>query len=231
MSTLDTHIISYLELVTKEQAQLQKGMNFRRNGRPSVFLMSVKPNAPYADEWIEDTQELIYEGHDVYGGGTDRKGIDQPMYTPAGSLTDNGKFFLESERYKKQEREEPLQIQVYEKLMPGIWYDKGIFDLIDAKIIPRNNRRVFTFHLRPNSTTTKDSDMSLQEYVHERMIPTSVKVIVYKRDGGKCTSCGAKDGLHYEHILPYSKGGRSDDARNIQLLCARHNLEKGAKIM
>ncbi len=25
-------------------------------------------------------------------------------------------------------------------------------------------------------------------------------------------------------------GGRSDDVRNVQILCARHNLQKGAKI-
>jgi 5-methylcytosine-specific restriction endonuclease McrA len=34
-------------------------------------------------------------------------------------------------------------------------------------------------------------------------------------------------GLHYNHIVPYSRGGRSDDVNNIQLLCAKHNLRKG----
>ncbi len=43
--------------------------------------------------------------------------------------------------------------------------------------------------------------------------------------------CGATDELHFDHVLPYSKGGTSVAAENVQLLCAWHNLEKGAKIL
>ena len=53
---------------------------------------------------------------------------------------------------------------------------------------------------------------------------------VWKRDQGKCVECGAEDELHFDHILPYSKGGTSNKVENVQLLCARHNLSKGAKI-
>lgn len=63
-----------------------------------------------------------------------------------------------------------------------------------------------------------------------RIIPTSVKLEVWARDGGKCVTCGATDELHFDHILPYSKGGTSLKAENVQLLCARHNLSKSAKI-
>lgn len=62
------------------------------------------------------------------------------------------------------------------------------------------------------------------------MIPSHVKLEVWKRDGGKCVTCGSSDNLHYDHILPFSKGGSSLLASNIQLLCARHNLEKSDKI-
>ncbi len=63
-----------------------------------------------------------------------------------------------------------------------------------------------------------------------RQIPGKVKLAVFKRDKGVCTQCGAKDNLHFDHILPYSKGGTSLNEENIQLLCARHNLQKSAKI-
>ena len=63
-----------------------------------------------------------------------------------------------------------------------------------------------------------------------RIIPTSVKLEVWRRDGGKCITCGATDELHFDHILPYSKGGTSTKAENVQVLCARHNLEKSANI-
>lgn len=64
-----------------------------------------------------------------------------------------------------------------------------------------------------------------------RIIPTSVKLEVWARDGGRCVTCGATDELHFDHIVPFSKGGTSSKAENIQLLCARHNLSKSAKIL
>ena len=41
---------------------------------------------------------------------------------------------------------------------------------------------------------------------------------------------GAADELHFDHVLPFSRGGTSLTASNVQLLCARHNLQKSAKI-
>lgn len=43
-------IISYSELVAEEKANLQKGMNFGIGNKYSVFLMSVRPGAPYRDK-------------------------------------------------------------------------------------------------------------------------------------------------------------------------------------
>jgi hypothetical protein len=40
----------------------------------------------------------------------------------------------------------------------------------------------------------------------------------------------ATDELHFDHIVPFSKGGTSLKAENIRLLCARHNLQKSARI-
>jgi hypothetical protein len=42
-------IISYHEMCLKEGTSLQRGMNFRLHGKHSVILMSVRPNAPYAE--------------------------------------------------------------------------------------------------------------------------------------------------------------------------------------
>jgi 5-methylcytosine-specific restriction endonuclease McrA len=64
-----------------------------------------------------------------------------------------------------------------------------------------------------------------------RIIPTSVKLEVWKRDGGKCVVCGANDELHFDHDLPFALGGTSITAANVQLLCARHNIEKSDSIV
>mgnify|MGYP001599280421 CR=1 FL=1 len=106
-------IISYTDLIVRERQNLQRGMNFRTTGnKMSVFLMSVRPNAPYKDQWLEEQQLLIYEGHDASAKGGNRKQIDQPMFRESGRLSDNGKFFNEAVAYKEGKRPKPLQIQV-----------------------------------------------------------------------------------------------------------------------
>lgn len=69
------------------------------------------------------------------------------------------------------------------------------------------------------------------EFDNRRVIPTKIKQEVWKRDGGKCVKCGAKDNLHFDHVIPHSKGGTSITSENIQILCARHNLEKRDNIV
>jgi HNH endonuclease len=90
-------------------------------------------------------------------------------------------------------------------------------------------RSVFKFRLE----LAEDLDVeaaSPESLPHSRMIPSAVKLEVWRRDKGQCVMCGAEDNLHFDHELPYSKGGTSRTAKNIRLLCARHNLSKSDKI-
>lgn len=99
--------------------------------------------------------------------------------------------------------------------------------MIDARIVSDGNRNVFRFFLRPARTPRAKEPVLRQT----RVIPTRVKVEVWKRDHGRCVKCGATDNLHFDHDVPYSKGGSSVTAKNVRLLCARHNLKKSDKIM
>src|SRR4051812_44252913 len=93
-------IISYTELCGAENAQLQKGMNFRLRGGLTVVLMSTRPNAPYADEVLDDGRTLIYEGHNTFQSlSKNPDEVDQPAYLPSGRPTENGKFFESVERF------------------------------------------------------------------------------------------------------------------------------------
>lgn len=222
-------IISHMQMSLEEGRHLQKGMHFRLHPTHSVLLMSVRKDAPYADAVQEDGQVLIYEGHDVRrtAGGPDPKTLDQPMRHGGGSLTENGKFFSAATLTP------PARVRVYEKLHRGIWVYNGVFELRAAWLQPSGPRKVFKFRLALSqhqdvaSAGTKPTTADLE---HTRMIPSHVKLAVWKRDGGKCVRCGASDNLHFDHILPFSKGGTSLTAMNIQLLCARHNLAKRDRI-
>ena len=63
------------------------------------------------------------------------------------------------------------------------------------------------------------------EQTTRESIPKSVKAMIYRRDGGACIQCGSKEHLHFDHIIPVSKGGASS-AENLQLLCRACNLTK-----
>jgi len=136
-------IISYAELVAAENANVQKGMNFNIKSDYSIFLMSVRKNAPYADEWDNKTGTLIYEGHDAFSNWVKNpKEADQPLTTPYGTLTENGKFFTAAQSYKMRLVDEPHKVKVYEKIKDGIWCYKGFFKLVDAKIKRVSKRNV-----------------------------------------------------------------------------------------
>lgn len=222
-------IIPYTDIVQREGMIIQKGMNFRIHPNYSIFLMSVRKGAPYNDAWHEELELLEYEGHDESrrkDRWVDPKTVDQPMKTPKGTLTENGKFYEAAIEYKEGNRKAEI-VQVYEKIHQGIWCDQGRFELIDAKIVHDGKRHVFRFFLKPAKTQEKKEPF----LKGTRIIPTPVKIEVWKRDKGRCVICGSTKNLHFDHNIPYSKGGSSITAENVQILCARHNLEKSNKIM
>lgn len=61
-----------------------------------------------------------------------------------------------------------------------------------------------------------------------RAIPQDVKTRVWQRDGGKCVECGAREYLEFDHVIPWSRGGATS-IDNLQILCRRCNLAKGAR--
>ena len=191
--------------------------------------MSQRANAPYHDRVHNDGITIEYEGHDraKYEGSPDPKLKDQPHILPSGKLTQNG-FFLEAAQDFKEKGGVPDLVKVYEKVLPGVWSLKGYFDLVDSKMVHDGNRNVFRFILR---LSDRKEDSTRSNYIeHTRLIPSEVKKEVWKRDEGKCVLCGETKNLHFDHDLPFSKGGTSLSANNVKLLCIKHNLQKSNKI-
>ena len=217
-------ILSYDQMCRIEGMRLQKGMVFRNEPEPSLMLMSLRQSAPYPDTWQEDGLAIVYQGHDAPGDFSNRRS-DQPFVRKSGVLTENGKFYRAA-MARQRGFAPPHKIRVYQKLLPGIWSQNGLFFLQDAWEEIQQGRRVYRFCLVPDPA---------EESVHEptactRTIPSHVRALVYHRDRGCCAICGSTQNLHFDHILPYSKGGSSTTEKNIQLLCARHNLQKRDRI-
>ncbi|MCX5793941.1 MAG: HNH endonuclease signature motif containing protein [Elusimicrobia bacterium] len=70
-----------------------------------------------------------------------------------------------------------------------------------------------------------------------RRIPQWVKDEVWARDAGQCVfvppggaRCPEREGLEFDHIMPWALGGRSFDPRNIRLLCREHNQMRARRM-
>jgi hypothetical protein len=226
-------VVSYLEMCREEGVNLQRGMNFRIRGQKSVVLMSLREGAPYADQVDEAGRVLVYEGHDVPidRPGLDPKAVDQPLVTRTGKPTQNG-LFMRAVNDHKAGNSAAEHIHVYEKIRTGIWVYNGLFKLVDGWMEDTGARKACKFRLElAEQQEPADVPAESEDLAHTRLIPTDVKLAVWKRDKGKCVQCGSTDNLHFDHVVPYSRGGSSLVADNIQLLCARHNLGKSAHIV
>jgi HNH endonuclease len=103
----------------------------------------------------------------------------------------------------------------------------GLFELIDCWTEESGGRKVFKFKLRVAGTDDQDHTRIVPAAPEDnRLIPSWMKLEVWKRDRGCCVKCETTSGLHFDHIIPYSKGGSSKDPKNVQILCGRHNLSK-----
>ena len=73
------------------------------------------------------------------------------------------------------------------------------------------------------------------KYNSSRTISDKLRYQVLKRDNFKCCACGASPAknpsveLHIDHIIPYSKGGKTI-IENLQTLCSKCNLGKSDTI-
>lgn len=181
-----SHILSHSEMARREGNNSQKGMNTRYDSKPSVFLMST---ASHTESWDTERGLLIYSGHDATSAGAAKKRVDQPMYKEEGILSDNGKFYKEAMAFKDGTRD-AMHIQVYEWIDAGVWYDKGLFELVDATYLDDGARKAFKFFLKPIG------DLA-DSYGIERMITGADKEAAWQHTQGACMLCGATIGLSF----------------------------------
>ncbi len=66
--------------------------------------------------------------------------------------------------------------------------------------------------------------------LERRTLTDNVRAAILLRDGGRCRRCGSARDLEVDHIVPFSKGGASEEW-NLQTLCRRCNRRKWKKLV
>lgn len=208
-------IITYNQL-KQSYGNIQRGINFGKGAKHTIILMSVRKDSPYVDKEVDG--QIVYEGEDVYGI-PDRKHIDQELTRQNKSLANAVIQYIEGKR-----KAEP--VIVFEKIEENKWIDRGEFKLVGVQKIYDGKRYVYRFTLSDGDEETEKLD---PDNYRSRGISSDVQKEVWKRDGGRCIKCGSSQNIHFDHIIPFSKGG-SNEADNIQILCSRCNIKKSDKI-
>src|ERR1700739_1983238 len=64
-----------------------------------------------------------------------------------------------------------------------------------------------------------------EDRIANRRVPDSMRAAVLVRDGGRCRRCRRSIHLEIDHIVPVSKGGKTEET-NLQTLCRGVNRHK-----
>ncbi len=105
------------------------------------------------------------------------------------------------------------------------WTDDDLTpDDVEALIVSRQRQRE-----RQLSHARAMRDVATGTSTRRETIPQAVKEEVWRRDSGRCATCGGQERIEFDHIIPLAMGG-SNTVRNLQLLCERCNRQKSASI-
>ena len=147
------------------------------------------------------------------------------MYTTSSEF-DSDKIIKHSEKLKQESLDDLTKLLLKQMKASQQQYDEIHKQKLQS--MKQQNQRLLKSLKQTHEQTIKLLMKRTKPSKHSRYIPQDVKIQVVTRDNGMCQSpgCFATSNLHFDHIYPYSKGGRSDDVNNIQLLCSKHNWKK-----
>ena len=97
-------------------------------------------------------------------------------------------------------------------------------NLANSKEIKDNNLKVYSLHLKPKQGSY------LKSYIKPISNPNFTRFNVFLRDKFSCQYCGSKKELTFDHLLPRSKGGKTD-WDNVVTACSSCNVKKGGRLL
>ena len=114
----------------------------------------------------------------------------------------------------------------YYPLSLWCWQDavKSVF-LNRVSIVSSYQRKVRS----PSFEMNLPSVIALKSFIKPSEHPNFTRFNVFLRDKFTCQYCGDKNDLTFDHLLPKSKGGKTD-WENVVTACSTCNVKKGGKL-
>ena len=82
----------------------------------------------------------------------------------------------------------------------------------------------------PSFSMKLPSVIALKSYIRPQVNPNFTRFNVFLRDKFSCQYCGDKKDLTFDHLLPRSKGGKTN-WDNVVTACSSCNVQKGGRLL
>ena len=82
----------------------------------------------------------------------------------------------------------------------------------------------------PSLSMKLPSVIALKSYIRPQTHPNFTRFNVFLRDKFSCQYCGSKSELTFDHLLPRSKGGKTN-WDNVVTACSSCNVKKGGRLL
>ena len=105
------------------------------------------------------------------------------------------------------------------------WQDSIKSAYLDRVTIVNNYDRIIK---SPSFSMKLPSVIALKSYIRPKSNPNFTRFNVFLRDKFMCQYCGSNSELTFDHLLPRSKGGKTD-WNNVVTACSSCNVQKGGR--
>ena len=112
----------------------------------------------------------------------------------------------------------PLSLWCWKDAVKSVFLDR-------VNIVSNYNRTIRS----PSFQMNLPSVISLKNFVQPQEHPNFTRFNVFLRDKFTCQYCGSKKDLTFDHLLPKSKGGKTD-WENVVTACSICNVKKGGRL-
>ena len=106
------------------------------------------------------------------------------------------------------------------------WQDSIKSAYLDRVTIVNNYDRIIK---SPSFSMKLPSVIALKSYIRPKSNPNFTRFNVFLRDKFMCQYCGSNSELTFDHLLPRSKGGKTD-WNNVVTACSGCNVQKGGRL-